>query len=587
MKKFSSMLTLITAAALVCPVSACAKGTANQELSALTKEAYELGADTDYFGIASYKYSYNRPVPYDVYNDFIERFKPAREVSFLSFITGVLNKDNFNMGMSILNVLAHNGVIKPSDIYENAKNMADIKYSESVGRIITNYESITGMPEFANYTSYLKGLEHSEQIDRLLAMAEKSESEGRYFLISYNYAGLDNDRNYTVLTNAVTGIGIADVDWSFRNTSFDKCILVLDPNSVTAGGLAGGFDEAYCIYINSETKECYIPAYNIGGNTNYDIVFASVDDDTFFNYRGPINPYDTIATDFSHLVELSNTSDKLNEQRYYTYNGAEVPYNVSTDERKNSLTSKVVLADSVRLVATGSEWPRLSYISANRLSNVSIHNLYTFADASISENEITVKNISYTDDVPEGYGHEPQEYEIEMYMKDGTHSFAPYTDLYMWGMTDTEISCEFTDEGLILRSPERIYGKVSLFYHTYDETGDMQYHEISSPHINSMSDVLLKIDDNEQIEVLYDIDSDGIFSEKVQKGDVNADGVVDAADASEILAHYAANATAWGAGDQHFMTSVNNEIGDINGDGSVDAVDASLVLSIYGENATS
>lgn len=586
MKKFSSVLTLITAVALVCPTVACAEGTTNQELSALTKEAYELGAETDYFGIASYKYSYNRPVPYDVYQDFLNRFKPAREISYSSFITDVLDKEGYNTGMSILNALAHNGVIKPSDIYEGAENMVDIKYSENVGRIITNYEGITAMPEFASYMSYLKGFEYSEQIDRLIAMAEKSEKESRYFLISYNYPGLDDDENYKVLSNAVTGIGIADGNWSFNDMTFDKCILVLDPNSQTTDGLAGGFNETYCIYINSETKECYIPAYNIGGKTKNDIVFASVDDDTFFNYNGPINPSDTITTDVSHLVELSATTDQLNEQRYYTYNGVEVPYNVSEEDWKNSLSSKIVLADSARLLATGGEWSNLNYKSANRETRVGMYNSFTFADISVNDNTVSIKNISYADDVPKGYGHEPQEYEMDIYMKDGTHNLAPYTSLFISGMTDAEISYEFTDEGLILKSPERIYTHVDMYCNIIDDNGEQQVERSSSSFINSMSDVLLKINEDDQIEVLYDIDNDGVFDDEIQKGDVNADGKIDAIDASEILTHYAYKSTEWGSGDQHVMTTVNTEIGDINGDGSVDAVDASLALSIYGKNAT-
>ncbi len=586
MKKFSSVLTLLTAVALVCPASACAEGTTDKELSALTKEAYELGADTDYFGIASYKYSYNRPVPYDVYQDFLERFKPAREISYSSFVTEVIDKDGYNTGMSILNALAHNGVIKPSDIYEGAENMTDIKYSESVGRIITNYEGITAMPEFASYTSYLKGFEYSKQIDRLLTMAEEAESEGRYFLISYSYSGFDDEGNTAVLSNAVTGIGIADGNWNFNDTAFDKCILVLDPNSKTTDGLAGGFNEAYCIYINSKTKECFIPEYNAGGKTNYDIVFASVDDDTFFNYRGPINPSDTITTDVSRLVALSDTSDQLNEKRYYTLDGVETPYVISSENRKYALTKKIVLADSARLVSTGGEWSSLNYASADREAKVGMYNLHTFADISISDNSISVKNISYADDVPEGYGHEPQEYEIDVYMKDGTHNLAPYTNLFMSGMTDTEISYEFTDEGLLLRSPEKIYTSISAAYYTEDENGEQQAKSIDIPFINSMSNVLLKINADDQIEVLYDIDNDGVFDDEIQKGDVNADGKVDAVDASEMLMHYAYSSTSSGLGDQHIMTYVNTEIGDINGDGSVNAVDASMVLAMYGENAT-
>lgn len=57
--------------------------------------------------------------------------------------------------------------------------------------------------------------------------------------------------------------------------------------------------------------------------------------------------------------------------------------------------------------------------------------------------------------------------------------------------------------------------------------------------------------------------------------DVNGDGTVDTADASEILAKYALAA----------FNVETSSVYDVNGDGTVDTADAALVLSIYASNA--
>lgn len=63
---------------------------------------------------------------------------------------------------------------------------------------------------------------------------------------------------------------------------------------------------------------------------------------------------------------------------------------------------------------------------------------------------------------------------------------------------------------------------------------------------------------------------------KIYTGDVNGDGVVDSADASEVLLIYAGAST--GGGD---VPADIKDAADINGDGLVDSADASLILEYY------
>ncbi|MCD7891530.1 MAG: dockerin type I domain-containing protein [Ruminococcus sp.] len=65
-------------------------------------------------------------------------------------------------------------------------------------------------------------------------------------------------------------------------------------------------------------------------------------------------------------------------------------------------------------------------------------------------------------------------------------------------------------------------------------------------------------------------------------GDVNSDGIIDAIDASLVLAEYAKLAT-----NQSGTFTDNQELAaDVNGDNTVDAVDASKILAYYAAEAT-
>lgn len=75
---------------------------------------------------------------------------------------------------------------------------------------------------------------------------------------------------------------------------------------------------------------------------------------------------------------------------------------------------------------------------------------------------------------------------------------------------------------------------------------------------------------------------DVIYGAK-ETGDVNTDGMVDARDASDVLAVYVNNSVSI---QSDYVTEKNMEyLGDLNGDGKTDASDASAVLRVYSENS--
>lgn len=87
---------------------------------------------------------------------------------------------------------------------------------------------------------------------------------------------------------------------------------------------------------------------------------------------------------------------------------------------------------------------------------------------------------------------------------------------------------------------------------------------------------------------------DGGYSFNVKEialGDVNADGCVNAVDASSVLTAYASKATGNGLGltmEQIAAADISNDskITDVKSAATVDAVDASLILSCYAYTAT-
>ena len=159
---------------------------------------------------------------------------------------------------------------------------------------------IQGFTEFDSYEKYISfNTTYSEKIESLLDTAEKCMADNRYFLIVIR-------KNF--FAHAVCGIGITDGSWTFNDKSYDKCILTLDSNAYTED--SGCFSDENCIYINSETKESYIPAYINKDGAGKNLDYIAIDNDELLNYKGAINPSGSPDVDVSEIKHCIFTKNK-------------------------------------------------------------------------------------------------------------------------------------------------------------------------------------------------------------------------------------------------------------------------------------
>lgn len=533
----------------------------NQELSSL---ANSLGANKDYIGVANYMHDNEHQFNNDCYVDFLHHcsvleaaYSPASTFSS-SMSSGAC------IGISILEVLAHNGVIKPTDIQEGVESLSEITLNENSDRYITDYQAIQGYTVFDSYEKYLiTSMTYEEMIDRLLEVSENCMNNNKYFLITF--------RNQK-MSHAVCGIGIMDGQWEFDDTNYDKCVLVLDSNLRDNEGNAKGFNEKSCIYINSETKQCCIPVYDISNEKDQFLAFAVIDDDTILNYKGFINPSEKTNTDLSKLKHfISDTGNNIKifsvlnegtktllpEAVFGDSSGQHLFFesdmvHVEVQDRRKSFDLRYINSDRwIDLICFGEEQK---------------HN----CDIDFSDNELKIKNNNA----------EAMRAAFQIRMNNGSFGFEP---VFWWVINSTivdKLTVEICDEGMLFKSNGRIDATICPYYYTLDENGNflsvtMSVDRENKPHyFYSDNNVLVKADKDHNISFYIDDDNNDVYDKLVQKGDINCDGHLDAIDASKVLAIYAELATK-----DNVM--VNYSLGDFNNNGFVDAVDASQILAEY------
>ncbi|MGN0494685.1 MAG: dockerin type I domain-containing protein [Lachnospiraceae bacterium] len=572
MKKILSVLTAFTLCTSISPLYSYADDVNITDLNSI---ASSLGADTDYMSIADYHHNYDDITALmDKYTNYFWNCS-VLEASYSP--NGVFSKiiqSGSSIGISALEVLSHNKVIKPSDIQPGANTLNEISYNDDVDKIITSYQFLQGYTEFNNYTNFMKtNLSYDEQINQLIETAENNMKNNRYFFISVS----DSEK----FSHAVCGIGIADGVWEWNGEEYDKCVLTLDSNEN-----ATGFNEKSCIYINSETKRCYIPSHEMGTDNN--LSFAVVDDDTLLNYKGSINPSETINTDIFDIKHISydTTSDT---KLYAVNNGNKILFD-ETSSNEQAERIKFIKADSVHINMNDetTEYPHFRYINSDRWINIefqnngNVMNRKTYnADVDISDNEVHIKcNQDDIDDI-----------DLQIRMNEGTYNYSPFFwwNINLFDFAD-EINVEVRDNGILLKNNGHIKATITPYCYLLDENGHFKfnssYSNISTGNVNSQEkNAVIETDKNvlisiENQEIIYYIDKNGddVYDDIVEKGDVNCDGFINASDASLVLAKYASDS----ANSSEYI-GVGNNLGDYNGDGVINASDASDVLAYYAD----
>lgn len=593
MKKMLSVFTAMTLCMSAAPLYSYAESAESTDLNSI---ATSLGADTDYLNVVNYAYEdYENPVFKEIFMDYLRKCSLI-EASYYPWDTFTnmvdynlnsgLNIASTGAGISILEILSNNQVIKPSDIQAGADTLSEISYNDAINRIISGYQCVQGYTEFRNYESFMRGnLSYDEQIDNLIQTAEKNMKDNKYFFISIRSKEL---------YHSVCGIGVADGNWNWNGKTYDKCILTLDSNAKNDNdGNARGFSEDYCIYINSETKKSYIPSYQ--KDTDNELSFVVIDDDTLLNYKGSINPSETINTDISDIKHVTYNRGERSKLYMVSEDGSKTLFEKSTFGDWDTYPN-CVKADSVHIELDHfweQSYANFRYINTDRWIDIELQdglvdNENYNADIDISDNNVYIK--CKEDNI--------KKLAIQIRMNDDTYSYKPF---YCWSIDvydlNDDINVEIQDNGILLKSNNHIKANLTPTAYTLDENGQLEFSytdntmntayltdvgstKYKSAELETDNDVFITIE-NQELTYYIDKNGDNVYDDKVEKGDVNCDGFIDASDASLILKKYAANST-----NSSEYYGVGEALSDYNNDGLCDASDASLILEKYAELST-
>ncbi len=574
MKKLLSILMALTLLTTVTPANSYCAEADDPKLYAL---ADSLGADKDFLPVLNYKHGENNPLTREMYDEYLYKCSLLEASYYPMDVFTSAATNGSCVGISLLEILSHNGIISPNDIQKGAKTLSDISYSAEIDKIITSYQALQGYTEFNNYEKYLVySMTYDEQIDQLIETAEKCMNGNKYFLITVRGKKL---------SHSVCGIGITNGEWVWNGKKYDKCVLTLDSNVQDTEGNAVGFSNKGCIYINSDTKESYLPAYEL--NMEQTPAYSVIDDEKLLNYKGMITPSKKIDEDICKINHFSYNTSK-NTSIFSNRDGIVTPIEepVFTDVLGPAALLK---CDNVHIQMNNEykKFPNFRYINTDRWIDIGFEPI---SDTDYSEYNGTV-DIEDNLIAIENKSDEPVISYVQLRMNDDTYGFSPY---FMWsfdGNITDDFSMEIVDNGILLKSTDRIDMTVVPERYVLNDDGILQYTNsglvtayASSEHnycyINSVNNVLVTIDDTDKIVCYIDDNSDNIYDVEILKGDANYDGVIDSSDASAVLAHYAKLSTS----SEYIPTDVFTM--DFDDSGIIDASDASFILQKYAELST-
>ena len=142
MKKILSVLTAFTLCTSISPFYSYADDVNITDLNSI---ASSLGADTDYMSIADYHHNYDDiSALMDKYKDYFWNCSVLEASYYPNGVFSKIIQSGSSIGISALEVLSHNKVIKPSDIQPGANTLNEISYNDDVDRIITSYQFLQG-----------------------------------------------------------------------------------------------------------------------------------------------------------------------------------------------------------------------------------------------------------------------------------------------------------------------------------------------------------------------------------------------------------------------------------------------------------
>ena len=553
---------------------------ASSAQSELEKAAIEKGMYKDTFSFVNHLCTLSQ-------EDFTERvYDPVRDnmteseinSGYGKHIPDISYKSGLCFGMAAISVLVHNGELTPSDLQEGAETLYDVTLTDDVDALITCYNSLQlyKAVELAIIAAPSM-LSKEEHTDMFLDCAARCKEKGTYFM-----AGIATKKGGT---HAVVGMDEPSGNWTFDGISYDTCIVTYDSNCVKQGTETSAFKDDACIYINSETKQFCIPAYE-ASSENGDVLLYASDDDSLLTYKAPIRGTTKTNTDVSEIVKLeffngrkdqmdlsSTTEDgqtydfwKLGKVNYgeYIFFGKGSSFHLEKNERASGFAFSIDGEGyRLRMEQYDREDPELKGVGSK-------------CKIDFSKDGVTYTNTD-TQKIALSY--------IFSY-DEGNYNFMPVASstIDIEVLPNQTVTVSKQDTGFAITGDGEVY--VQAFpiasqkeqasfggSHSYEEYLDW----FGSYYINFIrsKNVLLQFNTEKGCsELVYDFDSDGVFDDAPMLGDADGNGKpYEVNDIYWTMLHIADKAVAPHSVRRYYRGYVPNIEADTDNDGNIDTSD--------------
>ena len=553
---------------------------ASSAQSELEKAAIEKGMYKDTFSFVNHLCTLSQ-------EDFTERvYDPVRDnmteseinSGYGKHIPDISYKSGLCFGMAAISVLVHNGELTPSDLQEGAETLYDVTLTDDVDALITCYNSLQlyKAVELAIIAAPSM-LSKEEHTDMFLDCAARCKEKGTYFM-----AGIATKKGGT---HAVVGMDERSGNWTFDGISYDTCIVTYDSNCVKQGTETSAFKDDACIYINSETKQFCIPAYE-ASSENGDVLLYASDDDSLLTYKAPIRGTTKTNTDVSEIVKLeffngrkdqmdlsSTTEDgqtydfwKLGKVNYgeYIFFGKGSSFHLEKNERASGFAFSIDGEGyRLRMEQYDREDPELKGVGSK-------------CKIDFSKDGVTYTNTD-TQKIALSY--------IFSY-DEGNYNFMPVASstIDIEVLPNQTVTVSKQDTGFAITGDGEVY--VQAFpiasqkeqasfggSHSYEEYLDW----FGSYYINFIrsKNVLLQFNTEKGCsELVYDFDSDGVFDDAPMLGDADGNGKpYEVNDIYWTMLHIADKAVAPHSVRRYYRGYVPNIEADTDNDGNIDTSD--------------
>ena len=554
---------------------------ASSTQSELEKAAIEKGMYKDTFSFANHLCTLSQ-------EDFAKRvYEPVRanmtdseiDLGYEADISRVAYKGGLCFGMTAISVLVHNGELTPGDLQEGAETLYDVTLTDDVDALIAYYNSLQLYTEveLAVITAPAM-LTKEEHTDMFLDCAARCKEKGTYFM-----AGIATKKGGT---HAVVGMDELSGNWTFDGISYDTCIITYDSNCVKPGTETSAFKDDACIYINSETKQFCIPAYE-ASTENGDVLLYATDDDSLLTYKAPIRGTTKTNTDVSETVKLkfhnggkdqmqlsSTTKDgqtydfwKLSKVNYgdYIFFGKGSSFHLEKNERAPEFAFSIK-GEGYRL--------RIEQSGYQNPNDPKLYDVGTKCKMDFSKDSVAYTNTD-TQKITVSY--------IFTY-DEGGYKFAPVASSTIVidvppnqtitvSKQDTGFAITGDGEVLVQAIPTAAQKEQDAFDGSYEEYLDW----FGSYFINFVrsKDVLLQFNtEKECSELVYDFDGDGVFDDAPMLGDADGNGKpYEPNDIYWTALHIAKKAVIGHGSRRYYQGYVPNIEADTDNNGKIDTND--------------